>query len=78
VLLEKLVQADGVGDEDERDHDRQPREVALDDVRAALGRRREAHATESSIATGVHQDQPEQGERNEHVPDRERLQHLEA
>jgi hypothetical protein len=76
ALLEKLEEPDRVGDEDEPDDDCQPRQVPLDDVRAALRGGREAHSAEAGVPPGVHEDQPEQGERDEDVPDRKRLQHL--
>ena len=75
-LLEQLEEPDRIGDEDEPDEDRQPRQVPLDDVRAALRSGREAHPAEARVPPGVHEDQPEQGEGDEDVPDRKRLQHL--
>jgi hypothetical protein len=56
-LLEQLEKRDRVEREECRDDHRQPREVALDDVRTALRGGREAHAAEAGIAPGVHEDQ---------------------
>ena len=58
-----------------RDGDGQPRQVALDDVRAALRGGREAHAAEAGVAAGVHQDQPDQPDREQHVEDGDDLEH---
>src|SRR5205807_9347923 len=57
-LLEKLEEPDRVGDEDQSDEARQPRQIALDDVRSALRGRREAHAAEAGVTAGAHEDQP--------------------
>ena len=60
ALLEQPEEHDRVREEQHRDHDRHAREVALDDVRAALRDRREAHAAEARVAPGVHEDEPDE------------------
>ena len=57
ALLEQVEEQDRVRREQDRDEDRQARQVPLDDVRAALRGRREAHPAEAGVAAGVHQDQ---------------------
>ena len=47
------------------------RQVPLDDVRAALRLRREAHAAHAGVATRVHEDQPDERRREQHVDDGE-------
>jgi len=62
-LLKQLEERDRVEEEERRDDDRQPREVALDDVCPTLGGGREAHATEPGVPPRVHEDQPDQAGR---------------
>ena len=53
-----------------------PREVALDDVRAALRGGHEAHSGHARVAPGVHQDEPDQGDGDDEVEEDENRQHL--
>src|SRR5581483_9896556 len=57
ALLQQPVEPDRVREEEHRDHNGEPRQVALDDVRTTLGGRREAHAAETRVTSRVHEDQ---------------------
>lgn len=70
ALRKHAEEQNGIDGEDGGDRDRQPRQVPLDDVGSALRRRREAHPSKTGVATRVHEDEPDQGHRDEHVPDR--------
>ena len=54
---EQAEEHDRVREEQHGDDDRHPGQVPLDDVRAALRGRGEAHPSEPCVAAGVHQDQ---------------------
>ena len=70
-LREEAVQHDGVGRKQGGHHDRQPREVSLDDVRAALRGRREADAAEARVAARVHEHERDERGAEEHLEDGE-------
>jgi hypothetical protein len=75
ALLEQVEEQDRVQREQDRDEDRQARQVPLDDVRAALLCRSEAHPTETGVTAGMHQDQPDQARGEQYLDDREELEH---
>src|SRR4029079_2824459 len=68
---EEAVEHDGVGRKQGGHHDRQPREVSLDDVRAALRGRREADAAEARVAARVHEHERDERGAEEHLEDGE-------
>jgi hypothetical protein len=70
-----VEEGDRVDEENDRDHDRKARQVALHDVRSALGGRREAHAAEAGVASRVQQHERDEREAHEHVPDGENRKH---
>jgi len=70
-LREEAVENDGVGRKQGGHHDRQPREVSLDDVRAALRGRREADAAEARVAARVHEHERDERGAEEHLEDGE-------
>ena len=74
-LVEQAEEADGVEEEQRPDDHRQPREVTLDDVGPALRRGREAHAAESGVAPGVHEDQRDERCREQHLEHGEKGDH---
>ena len=75
LLLEQLEERDRVEEEQRRHDDRQPREVALDDVCPALRGGCEAHAAEPGVPPRVHEDQPDQAGREQHLDDGEEGDH---
>jgi hypothetical protein len=75
ALLQEMEEPNGRAREGERDGHGQPRQVALDDVGAALRGGSETHAAEAGVAAGVHQDQADQADREQHVKDRNDLEH---
>ena len=54
------------------DDDREPRQVALDDVRAALRLGVKPIPDEAGVAPRVHEHEADQGERDEDVDDEDR------
>jgi hypothetical protein len=74
-LLERLEERDRVEEEQRADDDRQPREIALDDVRPTLRGRREAHAAEAGVTPRVHEDERNQGGRKQDLEDGEKGNH---
>ncbi len=74
-LLQNLEERDRVEEEQRADDDRQPREIALDDVRTALRSRREAHAAEARVAPGMHEDERDQARGEQHLEDGEKGDH---
>ena len=71
MLREQAIEHDRVREEEDRDEERQPRQVALDDVRPALRGGREAHTAEPGVSPRVHQDQRDERRRQQDVDDRE-------
>ncbi len=77
-LREHAVQHDGVRGEEHGHCDRQARQVPLDDVRAALGRRREADAAEARVASRVHEHERDERGAEQHLEDGEDGDHRRA
>src|SRR6478672_9652209 len=74
-LLQGVEEGDAVRYEDDRDDDRESRQVALDDVRASLRCRREAHPAEPGVPPRVHENQPAEGDAEQYLENGERLKH---
>src|SRR5207244_6452811 len=67
------LERDAVRDEEDGDDDGQPREVALDDVGAALRGGGETHPAQPGVPTRVQEDQGAERHREQHLDDGERL-----
>ena len=69
ALREQPVQHDRVDREEHRNGDREPRQVPLDDVRAALRGGREPDPAEARLAAGVHEHEPDERGAEEDLDD---------
>ena len=76
MQLKQVEEADRRDAEHERDEDREPGQIPLDDVLPALRRRREAEPTEARIAPGVHEHENDEEDREQNVDDRDDLEHV--
>ena len=74
-MLEDVEEANRVREKEDRDHDRQARQISLDDVRPTLGGGGEAHAAEARVTSRMHQDQGNQRDRQKNLHDCERCDH---
>ena len=74
-LGQKVVQDDGVREEQHCNNHGQPCQIALNDVCSTLGARCKPHPAESGVTTRVHQDETDKGGRQQHVDDREEREH---
>jgi hypothetical protein len=66
---EQMEEHDRVESEEHRDHDGQPGQVPLHDVRSALRMRREAEAPHTRLASGVHEDERDHHRCDQHLED---------
>jgi hypothetical protein len=73
--LEQVEEDDGVETERNRYGHGEPRQVPLDDVRPALGVRREAEPAHAGLAARVHEYERHHPRRDEHLEDRRDRKH---
>jgi hypothetical protein len=74
-LLEVVEERDAVREEQHGDDDREAGQVPLDDVGAALGGGREAHAAHARVAAAVHQHERDEDEHQQDLDDGEEADH---